>query len=135
MLLFFLLTRYLIDNHSFIFIFRPFTMIKQETGDIDHILPFSGEKSKVEENSHAIKKEHIETKNVFETFVDPNEILISQQAEYKPEELDREKPFLCANTFFVSSTRDGFFNSLNELTIEGKCFLICCLELILKQGE
>ena len=109
-------------------------MIKQETGDIDHILPFSGEKSKVEENSHAIKKEHIETKNVFETFVDPNEILISQQAEYKPEELGREKPFLCANTFFVSSTRDGFFNSLNELTIEGKCFLICCLELILKQG-
>ena len=105
-------------------------------------MPFSEEKSKVEENSHAIKKEHIETKNVFETFVDPNEILISQQAEYKPEEeyriekeLDREKPFLCANTFFVSSTRDGFFNSLNELTIEGKCFLICCLELILKQGE
>ena len=115
-------------------------MIKQETGDIDHIVPFSGEKSKVEENSYAIKKEHIETKNVFETFVDPNEILISQ-TEYKPEEyriekeLDREKPFLCANTFFVSSTRDGVFNSLNELTIEGKCFLICCLELILKQGE
>ena len=117
-------------------------MIKQETGDIAHIVPFSGEKSKVEENSNAIKKEHIETNNVFETFVDPNEILISQ-TEYKPEEyriekeLDRreDKPFLCANTFFVSSTSDGVFNSLNELTIEGKCFLICCLELILKQGE
>ena len=114
-------------------------MIKQETGDIDHIVPFSEGKLEVEENCQDIKKEHIETKNIFETFVDPNETFIDRE-EYKPEEyrieneLDREKHFLCANSFFVSSTRDGVFNSLNELTIEGKCFLICCLELILKQG-
>ena len=46
----------------------------------------------------------------------------------------KSEPVLCEKSFFVSSTNDGLLNNLKELTYEGKCFLICCLDLILRDN-
>ena len=48
---------------------------------------------------------------------------------------DEKGPYFCDKSLFESSSNDGFLNSLEELTMMGTRFFLCCLHLLLKSDE